>query len=96
MWCHNIGLLVLSQVDRGDPLRVTHRILTLKRLGLAMQTVESRWSVLATGFGGEMTRAMVEKAFPGIPMREVPLEPNASAHVRVWLADHKFQIFQCW
>ena len=90
-WARNIGLLVLSQVDRGDPLMVTHRLFTLQRLGLAMQTVEARWSILATGFGGEATRAMVEKAFPGVPMREVPLGARASAEVRVWLAETRFR-----
>ncbi len=90
-WCQNIGLLFLSQVDRGDPLSVTHRLFTLQRLGLAMQTAEARWSILATGFGGESTRSMVEKSFPGIPMREVPLGPRASAEVRVWLAESTFR-----
>ncbi|MFT4976935.1 MAG: hypothetical protein ACI8S6_002840 [Myxococcota bacterium] len=90
-WARNIGLLVLSQADRGDPLSVTHRLFTLQRLGLAMQAVEARWSILATGFGGESTRAMVEKAFPGVPMREVPLGGRACAEVRVWLADARFR-----
>ena len=90
-WCQNIGLLILSQVDRGDPLSVTHRLFTLQRLGLAMQTAEARWSILATGFGGESTRGMVEKSFPGMPMREVPLGPRASAEVRVWLAESTFR-----
>ncbi|MEL6343214.1 MAG: hypothetical protein AAFV53_08755 [Myxococcota bacterium] len=90
-WARNIGLLVLSQADRGDALMVTHRLFTLQRLGLAMQTVEARWSILATGFGGEATRAMIERAFPGIPMREVPLGAQASAEVGVWLAETKFR-----
>lgn len=90
-WARNIGLLVLSQADRGDPLSVTHRLFTLQRLGLAMQAVEARWSILATGFGGESTRAMIEKAFPGVPMREVPLGARTRAAVRVWLADATFR-----
>ena len=90
-WARNIGLLVLSQADRGDPLSVTHRLFTLQRLGLAMQAVEARWSILSTGFGGESTRSMIEKAFPGVPMREVPLGARSNAVVRVWLADARFR-----
>jgi len=90
-WCRNIGLLFLSQVDRGNPLEVTHRLFTLQRLGLAMRTAEAQWSILATGFGGESTRAMVERAFPGVPMREVPLGPRASAEVRLWLTRPEFR-----
>lgn len=90
-WARNIGLLVLSQADRGDPLSITHRLFTLQRLGLAMQTVEARWSILATGFGGEATRAMIERAFPGVPMQEVTLGAQSSADIQVWLADAHFR-----
>jgi len=91
LWCRGVGLVVLSRVDRGTPLEVTHRTFVLQRLGLALRAREARWSVLATGFGGGRSRALVHKAFPGLGVREVPLEPRTSADVRVWLGQADFR-----
>ena len=91
LWCRGIGMLVLSRVDRGSPLEVTHRTFVLQRLGLALRAREARWSVLATGFGGGRTLSLVEKAFPGFSVRNVPFKPRSSAEVRVWLARSGFQ-----
>ncbi len=90
-WTRGIGLVVLSRVDRGTPLEVTHRAFVLQRLGLALRAREARWSVLATGFGGDRSQALVDKAFPGITVRSVPLAPRTSADVKVWLADPRFR-----
>ncbi len=90
LWTRGVGLVFLSRVDRGTPLEVTHRAFVLQRLGLALRAREARWSVLATGFGGNRSRALVDKAFPGITVRNVPLAPRTSADVQVWLADPRF------
>jgi len=91
LWCRGIGMLVLSRVDRGSPLEVTHRTFVLQRLGLALRAREARWSVLATGFGGGRSLGLVEKAFPGFSVHSVPFQPRSSAEVRVWLARSGFQ-----
>ncbi len=91
LWCRGIGLVVLSRVDRGTPLEVTHRTFVLQRLGLALRAREARWSVLATGFGGGRSLALVHKAFPGLAVRDVPLEPRTSPDVRVWLGEASFR-----
>ena len=85
-----VGLVVLSRVDRGTPLAATHRMLTLRRLGLALSALGAHWSVLATGMSGTGTRTLVEQAFPGLSVREVPFAPRASAPVRVWRAAPRF------
>lgn len=41
--------------------------------------------------GGAGSRALVEKAFPGTEVREVPLSPRASAPVRAWRVAEPFR-----
>jgi len=84
LWARTVGLVLLSQVDRGAPLATTHRMFTLRRLGLALSSAGARWGVLATGVGGVGTRSLVEGMFPGFAVREVPYAPRASAPVRAW------------
>ncbi|QSQ19573.1 hypothetical protein JY651_30195 [Pyxidicoccus parkwayensis] len=84
LWARSVGLVLLSQVDRGTPLATTHRMFTLRRLGLALSSAGARWGVLATGVGGVGTRSLVEGMFPGFPVREVPYAPRAAAPVRAW------------
>lgn len=84
LWARTVGLVALSQVDRGTPLDTTHRLFTLRRLGLALSSAGARWGVVATGVGGVGTRALVEGMFPGFPVREVPHAPRAAAPVRAW------------
>lgn len=84
LWARSVGLVVVPQVDRGSGLAVTHRMHTLRRLGLSLRAAGSRWSVLATGFGGIATRSLLEQIFPGFSVREVPFAPRASAQVLVW------------
>ncbi|RYE93116.1 MAG: hypothetical protein EOO75_05115 [Myxococcales bacterium] len=63
---------------------------TLRRLSLALRAAGSRWSVLATGFGGIATRSLLEQAFAGLAVREVAFGPRASAPVQVWTASDAF------
>jgi len=90
VWTRSVGLVVLSRVDRGTPMAATHRVLTLRRLSLALTAAGAQFNVLATGMGGSGTRALVEHALPGIPVRQVPFAPRASAPVRVWCASQRF------
>jgi hypothetical protein len=90
-WARSVGRVVLSRVDRGTPLASTHRLFTLRRLGLALSAAAARWGVLATGMGGAGTRALVEQMFPGLVVREVPLAPRAAAPVRVWRVAEGFR-----
>ncbi|MCS6901382.1 MAG: hypothetical protein RMJ98_17720 [Myxococcales bacterium] len=89
-WARQVGLVILSKLDRGSGLTVTHRMYTLRRLGLVLRAAGARWSVLATGFGGVATRSLLEQTFPGFSVREVPFGPRASAQVQVWTANHAF------
>lgn len=89
-WARHVGLVILSKLDRGSGLEATHRMHTLRRLGLALRAAGARWSVLATGFGGVATRSLLEQIFPGFAVREVPFGPRASAQVQVWTADDGF------
>jgi hypothetical protein len=86
-----LGQVVLPRVDRGTPLQVTHRLFTLRRLFLALDAARARPAVLAFGFSGRGTRALVQRAFPGTDVREVPLRARSTAAVSVWLADWRFQ-----
>ncbi|MFT6144623.1 MAG: hypothetical protein ACJAZO_004944 [Myxococcota bacterium] len=89
-WARGVGVVMASRIDRGRPLDVTHRMFTLRRLQLALRAASARFSVVATGIGGVGTRSLTEQAFPGLPIREVPYGPRASAAVSVWLADPNF------
>lgn len=89
--CAALGLLLLPRVDRGTPLDVTHRLFTLRRLHLALAAASARPSVVAFGFSGRGTRDLVQRAFPGTEMREVPLRARSTAALSVWLADWRFQ-----
>jgi hypothetical protein len=89
-WARHVGLVIVSRIDRGVGLEATHRMHTLRRLGLALRAAGARWSVLATGFGGVATRSLLEQAFPGFTVREQPLGPRASAQVQVWTAAEAF------
>ncbi|MDP2314260.1 MAG: DUF1998 domain-containing protein [Pseudomonadota bacterium] len=89
-WARTVGLVVLSQVDRGSPLVATHRFFTLRRLALALGAAGARFSVLATGLGGPGTIGLVERLFPPIRVSAVPFAPRASAAVKVWPAAERF------
>jgi hypothetical protein len=89
-WARHVGLVILSKLDRGSGLEATHRMYTLRRLGLALRASGARWSVLATGFGGVASRSLLEQIFPGFSVREVPFGPRASAQVQVWTANDAF------
>ena len=89
-WARRVGVVVCSRVDRGNPLDITHRMLTLRRLHLALRASAARFSVVATGIGGVGTRGLVEQAFPSAAIREMPYGARAAAGVRVWLADPSF------
>jgi len=90
-WCRDLSLVVLSRVDRGEPLQVTNRMFTLRRLGLALRSAGTRWGVLATGFGGVGSRMFLEQVFPGFAVREVPFGPRATALVRAWQVTELFR-----
>jgi hypothetical protein len=92
LWARTVGLVVLSRVDRGTPVDTSHRMFTLRRLGLALTSAGAHWSVLATGVGGTGTRGLVEQMFPALPVREVPFSPRAAAPVRVWRVSEPFRI----
>ncbi|MES2644213.1 MAG: DUF1998 domain-containing protein [Myxococcota bacterium] len=89
-WARTVGLVVLSQVDRGSPLVATHRFFTLRRLALALGAAGARFSVLATGLGGSGTIGLVERLFPPIRVSAVPFAPRSSAAVKVWPAAERF------
>lgn len=91
LWCQGVGLVVVVGIDRGTPLVVTHRMFTLRRLGLALRAADARWSVLATGFGGAGGRALVEQAFPSLRIQEVPLGASDAAALRVWRVSEAFR-----
>jgi hypothetical protein len=90
-WAASVGLVVVPRIDRGTALAVTHRMFTLRRLGLSLRAAGARWSVVATGLGGEGTRALVEQMFPGIPIRDQPFDPRASAPVSAWATLDSFR-----
>lgn len=83
-WTRTLGLVILSRVDRGSPLEVTHRLFTLRRLAMVLAASGARYSVLATGVGGVGTTCLVDKAFPPLRAVEVPFAPRANAPVKVW------------
>lgn len=91
LWSGSVGLVAMPRVDRGSPLTTTHRTLALRRLSLALADAGARWSLLATGFGGRGTLRLLERAFPHVEIRRVPLRPRQTAPVAVWLARHAFQ-----
>lgn len=89
-WASTLGMIVLPAVDRGHPLQVTHRAFTLRRLHLALQAAGARVSLLATGFTGRGSLALVRRAFPDLVVRDVPLRPRATLGVSAWLANYHF------
>ncbi len=89
--CSALGLVILPRVDRGTPLLTTHRLFTLRRLYLALDSARAKPSLLALGFSGRGTRSLVQRAFPGFEVREVPLRPRCTSELSVWLADWRFQ-----
>jgi hypothetical protein len=89
-WTRTLGLVVVSRVDRGSPLEVTHRLFTLRRLAMALAAGGARYSVLATGVGGVGTTSLVDKAFPPLRAVEVPFGARATAPVKVWGALSEF------
>jgi hypothetical protein len=90
-WARTLGLVCVPQVDRGGPVQATHRLFVLQRLALALHVVGARWTVVATGLEGPGTRAMLERAFPGFPVRLVPLRARCRPEVRVFLAKSEFR-----
>jgi hypothetical protein len=89
-WARRVGLVVVSRIDRGSPLDLTHRVLTLRRLGLAFQAAATRSARVVTGLGGDGSRGLVEQAFPGTGASEIPFGPRASAPVTAWFASRSF------
>ncbi|MBK9371450.1 MAG: DUF1998 domain-containing protein [Deltaproteobacteria bacterium] len=85
-WAQGLSLILLSRLDRGAPLEVTHRLLTLRRLGLALNAAGARYSIVATGLGGPASRALLERAFPGLNTKELPIGAKPTTHLRVWVA----------
>jgi len=91
VWCSAVDLVVISGIDRGQPLDVTHRMFTLRRLGLALLSGGAQWSALATGFGGAGSRHLLEQVFPSIPASEVPFGARATAHIQAWEVSGRFR-----
>ncbi|MBM4368024.1 MAG: DUF1998 domain-containing protein [Deltaproteobacteria bacterium] len=89
-WTRTLGLCVISRLDRGSPLEVTHRYFTLRRLSLALASAGADYAVLATGFGGAGTLRLIRHAFPGFRPQEVPIGLRESAPVKVWVAEPGF------
>jgi hypothetical protein len=91
LWASGVGLALVSKLDRGTPLQVTHRMFTLRRLSLALRAAGASWAVQATGFAGTGSRALLERAFPGFDAREVPLGVRATSQARAWLTTEGFR-----
>lgn len=91
LWAANVDLVVLSHFDRGSPLAATHALFTLRRLTLTLRAAGAAWSALATGFSGAGSLSLLERALPGLTVREVPFGLRANAQVRAWLTATPFQ-----
>lgn len=87
-WASSVGLVVVAGLDRGLQLAVTHRLFSLKRLGLALRGAGARWSALATGLGGG--RGLLEAAFPGLAVVDLPLGGAEVPSVEVWRVSPRF------
>lgn len=83
-WLAGLGLVVLPRVDRGGPLQTTHRMFALRRLWLLLTGAGAQCSMVATGFDGDGTRRLLERAMPMYDVHRVPLQPRATAAIRVW------------
>lgn len=90
-WARALGLVLSPLVDRGGPLVATQRVFVLQRLDLALHSVGASFLVLSTGLAGPGTRAALERAFPGFPVRIVPYRARARAGVRIFHAADGFR-----
>ncbi|MBI5532511.1 MAG: DUF1998 domain-containing protein [Deltaproteobacteria bacterium] len=90
LWARQVGLVIVARFDRGTPVAVTHRVFTLRRLGLALSAAGAKWSVVATALGGGAARSLFEQIFPGMRAREARSDLRASAPVQVWAANPAF------
>ena len=90
LWARGLGLIVLEGFDRGGPLALTHRIHTLRRLRLVLDQHAVRCGILLTSHRSRAVRTLVQQAFNGVQVQDVPLRPRSTRALTVWLADYHF------
>jgi len=89
-WMSGLGAVLISGIDRGDPLQVSHRMWTLRRLWLSVLAADARVWALATGFDGEGTRALLERALPRFQVHRAPLGLSVAQPIEVWPVSPRF------
>lgn len=89
-WAASLGWVMVPDVDRGDPLTLTHRLHALRRLHLALDASGVTAGVLASGASGGAALRLLQHAFSGRSIRAVTLTPADRPDVAVWLTDWRF------
>lgn len=89
-WAASLGWVILPDVDRGDPLTLTHRLHALRRLHLALDASGVTAGILASGASGGAALRLLQHAFSGRAIRAVTLTPADRPDLAVWLADWRF------